>query len=196
LNTQGETPNQERSLEPLLLLWEAVFKQLVFIEYAHLADNALTFYQGQTSQTELDDLRQDALVQLWEFIDETITCSDQFKKDAARVINTRLHQARRSSLKQCEVAHELKKLNHDAVPSPSQHLENLEITRILNEALQNLDRNRAKTIAKLHGLGDFDKLRVNQVADDLNISRQTVRNRRDEAYNQLRKNKNLQSLMP
>jgi RNA polymerase sigma factor (sigma-70 family) len=196
LKTQGGTPNQERSLEPLLLLWEAVFKQLVFIEYAHLADNALTFYQGQTSQTELDDLRQDALAQLWEFIDETITCSDRFKKDAARVINTRLHQTRRSSLKQCEVAHELKKLNRDAAPSPSQHLEHLEITRILNEALQNLDRNRAKTIAKLHGLGDFDELRVNQVADDLNISRQTVRNRREKAYNQLRKNKNLQSLMP
>jgi RNA polymerase sigma factor (sigma-70 family) len=198
LITKGETPSCEGSMEPLLAAWESIFKKLVFIECAQLAESAVTFHQGFVSQEELDDLKQDALTQLWEFIEETISCSEDFKANAKRAIQRRLQQSIRASQKQHEVVRQLKTSNIESVQSPqspSQYLEKLELTQLLDEALQGLDTNRAKTLAKLNGLGNEKRAKVNQLAADQHVSRQTVRNWRNEAYRQLRKNEALQSLV-
>jgi RNA polymerase sigma factor (sigma-70 family) len=192
---EGETPSFESSQEPLLATWEAIFKKLVFIECAQIAESAVTFHQGFVSQSELDDLKQDALAQLWEFIEETISCSERFKANAKTAIQTRLKQSTRSSQRQHEVVHQLKTSIIDSAQLPSQHLEKLELTRLLDEALSELDADRAETLAKLYGLGNSERSKIKQVAAELSISRQTVRNRRNEAYRQLRNNESLQSFV-
>jgi RNA polymerase sigma factor (sigma-70 family) len=195
LITEGETPSFESGQESLLTTWEAIFKKLVFIECTQIAESAVTFHQGFVSQSELDDLKQDALEQLWEFIEETISCSERFKANAKTAIQTRLKQSTRSFQRQQEVVHQLKTLDIGFAQSPNQHLERLELTRLLDEALVELDVNQVKTLAKLHGLGNSEQLKIKQVATELNISRQTVTNRRKGAYRQLRNNKSLQSLV-
>jgi RNA polymerase sigma factor (sigma-70 family) len=183
------------SIKSLLEIWESLYKELLFIDCAHLVDEIVIAHQGFASSPELDDLRQDAQSRLWEFISETVKPPTNFKNSAKRAIDSQLKQTRRLSHNQNRVIHKLKNLTTtDLEQSPSQKLEQQEILEAINSAYLDLNQPLAEVLGKLNGLGDHEKHRIHEVAAQVMVTRQTIRHWRDKAHRKLKQNANLQDL--
>ena len=193
--SENQQPNQRNSVRSLLETWELIYKELLFLDCAHLADEVAYTHKRISKTCELDDLRQDARTQLWELIDLTVKQPKDFKRTARTAIDSHLKDSRRSSTSKSKLIDKFKSLGTtDVTLSPDQRLEQQEVRHILNEACSSLGQREFEVLSKLTGLGDFDKLEVTEVAAQERVSRQTINNWKKKAYRQLRQNPDLQDL--
>ncbi len=187
--------NSESSVEPMLSLWENFFRQVIFAQCHPLVEQATNFYREHATEAELEDFKQEAMMHLWEFVEQNITVSSDFELKAKRAMSRQLKSVRRFSAKQTKTAHDLETLNDGLVQLPSNELEHQEMLSLMNQAFQNLEPVQARTLKQRHGLGDFEKKKVTEIAAFEQVSRQTVRNRERAALSKLSRDKNLQSLV-
>jgi RNA polymerase sigma factor (sigma-70 family) len=188
----------ERSnIRSLLELWQTLYKELLFLDCAHVVDEVVTAHEKFASLPEIEDLKQDAQTRLWEFIDAAVKPPTDFKKTARRVIDSQLRNTRRSSSNQQRVIFKLKQLSTtDLKLSPSQLLEQQEMLQVVNKAYRNLNQPLAEVLERLTGLGDFEEHGVNELAALKSVTRQTIRNWKNRAYEELKQDSELQDLAP
>jgi DNA-directed RNA polymerase sigma subunit (sigma70/sigma32) len=82
----------------------------------------------------------------------------------------------------------------DLKVSPSQLLEQQEMLQVVNKAYRNLNQPLAEVLERLTGLGDFEEHGVNEVAALKSVTRQTIRNWKNRAYEELKQDSDLQDL--
>jgi RNA polymerase sigma factor (sigma-70 family) len=187
--------NSENSVEPMLSLWENFFRQVIFAQCHPLVEQATNFYRERATEAELEDFKQEAMLHLWEFVEQNVTVSRDFELKAKRAMSRRLKSLKRFSTKQIKTARQLETLNCGLVQLPSSELEHQEMLFLMSQAFQNLEPIQARTLKQRHGLGDFEKKKVTEIAAVEQVSRQTVRNREREALRKLSRDKRLQSLV-
>jgi RNA polymerase sigma factor (sigma-70 family) len=187
--------NGECSVELMLSLWENFFRQVIFAQCHPLVEQATNFYRERSTEAELEDFKQEAMLHLWEFVEQNITVSSDFELKAKRAMSRQLKSVKRFSAKQTKTAHQLETLNDGLIQLPSNELEHQEMLSLMSQAFQNLEPVQARTLKQRHGLGDFEKKKVIEIAAVEQVSRQTVRNREREALSKLSRDKNLQSLV-
>ena len=188
-----ELDNQKSGV-PILALWENFFRQVIFAECRPFVEEATKFYRKHATEAELEDVKQEALLQLWKSIEQNITVPRDFETKARRAVSCHIKRVSRFSKKQTGTAHQLSFLNAP-VQLPSDELEHQEMLSLMSQAFQNLGPAEAQTLKRRHGLDGFKKKTVAEIADSEQVSRQAIRKRENEALRKLRQDKNIQSLV-
>jgi RNA polymerase sigma factor (sigma-70 family) len=183
------------NLKTVLVLLEQLYKELLFLDCTHLIDEVVDVHKNLVSPDDVDDLRQDAQARLLEFIADAVRPPVDFKVTARRAIDSQLRRTRRLESNQRKVIQRLKNLSLTEIEqTPSRVVEQQEISQAVEKAFLNLNQPLAEVLGKLNGLGNFTKCGVNEVADQQQVTRQTIRNWRNQAIQKLKQNSNLKDL--
>jgi DNA-directed RNA polymerase specialized sigma24 family protein len=193
MNPMKDEQHQDK-IEPLLLEWESCIKELAYIRYAYLVESALAIQQRHTSAADLLCLKQLAVAELWNQIDQSLSLPSDFELKAKRAIESRIKSSKRSSIDEDRAAEKLKAIA-DGVQWPSEELEHQEMQDIIEEALQDLSHEQSRALFLLHGLGGSEQMKAGEVAEWEKVSVQTIRNRKRKAYRLLRENAAIRSLV-
>lgn len=183
-------------LEPLLVQWELALKELAFFKLSPLIEKVLEIQRRHSPASELPCLRQLAIAELWELIDQTFTLPADFEVTAKRTIEAQIKRFKRSRDKRSSTVKKLKELREDVnLPLPSKELEYQEMQAILDLALQRLSREEARTLEMIYGFGNKNTLTPSAIAKLENVSLQTILNRERRAYRRLRRDERVRSLV-
>jgi DNA-directed RNA polymerase sigma subunit (sigma70/sigma32) len=186
---------KESNLKFVLIPLEDIFRRIVFIHIAHFADQAVRRFPRHSTSTDLELVQQDVRFHLWELICQYINFSTCLQEDVIQIIDREMKRSQRKDTRNRELIEDLKTLHLGYAASPMEDLERDEIVCAVETQLQSFSAQQERALRKLNGLGTFDQIPLQQVAEDENVTRQTVRNWRTRAYSQLRLNKNIQSLV-
>jgi hypothetical protein len=186
---------KESNLESVLVPLEDIFRNIVFIHTAHFADQVVRRFTKHLTSADVELFQQDARLLLWELICKYINFSSCLEEDLVQIIDREMKRSQRNATRNREAIESLKTLQVGYSASPIEDLERFEIVCAVESELQSFSTQRERALRRLNGLGTFDQTPIKRVADDENVTRQTIRNWRTKAYCQLRQNKNLQSLV-
>jgi hypothetical protein len=186
---------KENGLKSMLIPLEDIFRRIVFIHAAHFADQAVRRLTRHLSSADLELVQQDARLLLWELICQSINFSACLQENVIQLIERDMKRSQRKATRNRELIQSLTVLHLGYAPSPLEELERDEIVCAVETELHRFSAQQERALRKLNGLGTFDKTSVQQVAEDENVTRQTIRNWRTKAYGQLRQNENNQSLV-
>jgi hypothetical protein len=186
---------KEGELKSVLIPLENIFRRIVFVHAVHFTDQTVRRFTRHLNRDDLELAKQDARLLLWELICQSINFSACLQEDVVQLIERDMKRSQRTATRNRELIQSLTVLRLGYAPSPFEELERDEIVCAVETELHRFSAQQERALRKLNGLGTFDQTSLQQVAEDENVTRQTIRNWRRKACDQLRQNKDLQSLV-